>query len=74
MKKQLITLCVAQALLALPALAQESSGPSDSEGEQMSLEEISRMLDKTRSGISGSSSWRTTWPASRASLRTIGRL
>jgi hypothetical protein len=31
MKKQLITLCVAQALLALPATAQESSGPSDGE-------------------------------------------
>lgn len=45
MKKLLVTLCVVQALLALPVLAEESSEPSDSEGEQMSLEEISRMLD-----------------------------
>jgi hypothetical protein len=31
MKRQLITLCVVQTLLALPVLAQQSSGPPDSE-------------------------------------------
>ena len=47
MKKLLVALCVVQALLALPVFAEDADDPTDAFGDEgeMSLEEISRMLD-----------------------------
>jgi hypothetical protein len=46
MTKRILVLALSLGLLlARPASAQESGGPTDDSGEQMSLEEISRMLD-----------------------------